>query len=86
MREVKEELHINKIKILEHFDSFISNVKIPTEHGSVGLILFVYRCKIDEKSKIKLSFEHTEYKWADIKEAKKTLSFQIPDIFYKKIR
>ncbi|MBU5687829.1 MAG: NUDIX hydrolase [Candidatus Aenigmatarchaeota archaeon] len=84
-KEVKEELDIDKIEILSHFDSFISNIRIPVKDYDVGLILFVYKCKIDENSKIKLSFEHTEYKWASIEEAKELLSYKYPKSFIEKL-
>ena len=60
-REVKEELHVDGVKIYKHFDSFISNIKIPLKNETVGLVLFVYLCKMkDPDRKFKLSFEHTE--------------------------
>ncbi len=84
-KEVKEELGIEDIEIVGHFDSFISNLKIPTDNGYVGLALIVYICKIKNDSKIKLSFEHTEYKWASIDEAKKLLIYKYPESFIKKL-
>jgi 8-oxo-dGTP diphosphatase len=84
-KEVKEELGIEDIDIVDHFDSFISNLKIPTDKGDVSLALIVYTCKIKTDSKIRLSSEHTEYKWASIDEAKELLSYKYPQSFIKKL-
>lgn len=85
-REVEEELGMRDISIVSHFDSFISNIKIPIDDGHVGLILFVYLCKIkNTKQKFKLSFEHTEYKWASINESKKLLAYKYPKSLIKNL-
>lgn len=78
-KEVKEELGIEgkEIKIVRLFDASISNLKIPVGDESFGLVLFTYFCKFKRKNvKFNLSFEHTEYKWVSIKEARKLLSFK----------
>lgn len=85
VKECNEELGINKIKILGHFDSLISNIKIPSGNKDLSLALIVYKCLLPKKQKIKLSFEHTEYKWASIDEAKKFLGYKYPQSFIKKL-
>lgn len=87
LREVEEEIGTNQIEIKEHFDSFISNIKIPLENGKFnGLILFVFLCKLkNPKQKIVLNEESTEYKWASIKEAKQLLTHKYPKSFIEKL-
>jgi 8-oxo-dGTP pyrophosphatase MutT (NUDIX family) len=84
-REIKEELYIDEIEILEHFGFFVSNLKIPVNGDEIGLILSVYLCKINENSPIKLSFEHTECKWVSIKESKELLKIKYPKSFIEKL-
>lgn len=82
--EVEEELGVNDIKILEHFDTHVSNISIPVGNGSVKLLLIVYKCKMLEKN-FKLSFEHTDWKWVPIEEAKQLLKIKFPDSFIRKL-
>ncbi len=83
-KEVEEELGTRNIEIVEHFDTLISNIKIPLEDETVGLMLIVYRCKLAD-SQFKLSFEHLEYKWCNIEEAKELLKVKFPKSFIEKL-
>jgi len=86
VKEVEEELGTRDIEIIEHFDTFISNFKIPVEDGSVSLMLIVYKCKLsDNNMKFKLSSENLEYKWVSIDEAKELLKVKYPESFIKRL-
>lgn len=85
-KEVTEELGIDNIEILEHFDTHVSNLKILLDNETVGLLLIVYKCRLpDNNMNFKLSFEHLKYKWASIKEAKESLKVKFPNSFIKKL-
>ena len=85
-KEVQEELGIDNIDMLEHFDTGISNLRIPLDNETVSLLLIVYKCKIhDNSSHLKLSLEHLEYKWVSIDEAKESLKVKFPNSFIKKL-
>lgn len=87
LREAEEEIGTKQIIIEKHFDSFISNIKIPIGGGKYdGLILFVFLCKLrNPKQKIVLNEESTEYKWASIGEAKKLLVHKYPESFIRNL-
>jgi 8-oxo-dGTP pyrophosphatase MutT (NUDIX family) len=83
---LREELDIEDFEIGELFDVMISNMKIPEGRGELGLLIVAYLCKFrGNESRIRLNFEHTEYKWASIKEAKKLLAFKFPKSFLDKL-
>ncbi len=84
-KEVKEELGIDDIEVLKLFDASISNLKIPLENETVGLVLFTYLCKLEGAREFTLSSEHTEFKWADTEEAKKLLSVKFSREFIEKL-
>ncbi len=86
LAEVKEELGVGDIKIGELFDAVVSNIKIPDGEEKVGLLLLVYLCRLSpNQNKFKLSFEHTEYKWVNVQEAKELLSYKFPKNFIEKL-
>ena len=87
LREVEEEVGTSHIEVKRHFDSFISNIKIPLENGKFdGLILFVFLCRFKNPGqKIILNEESTEYKWTSIEEAKQLLAHKYPKSFIDKL-
>ena len=70
---------------MNQFDASVSNLKIPVGNEIFGLILFVYLCKFKEEKEFNLSFEHTEYKWCSIDEAKELLGVKFPKSFIDKL-
>ena|SRR3990167_8502718 len=82
-REVKEEAGVDKVVGYELFTAVISNHEIPFGGKNLGLALLIYRVKIPENSRIELSPEHSEYKWATKKEAAKLLVDKYPAEFTK---
>ena len=87
LREVEEEIGTSAINVESHFDSFISNIKIPLGNRKFdGLILFVFICRLkNAKQKIALNEESTEYRWTPIKEAKQLLTHKYPKSFIDKL-
>ena len=83
-KEIEEELGISAIEILELFDTHISNLKIPAGGEMVGIFMVIYKCKIPDE-KIKLSFEHLEYKWVSVDKAKELLKVKFANSFIEKL-
>jgi len=81
VREVEEETGITKVSDIEFYTAVISNIEIPLPDEKVGLVLMVYKVKVPQDSKVKLSEEHTEYEWVDKAEAAKRLSHKYPKEF-----
>lgn len=84
-RELEEETGITVVKSMEPFTMVLSTMRIPTDDGSVGLILASYLCEIEDNPEIKISDEHIEAKWFSPKEAAKLLEFKYPKEFVKKL-
>ena len=85
-REVEEETGVKKIENIKEFTMVLSNIRVPYEKISAGLILYVFTCTVDNIQKIILSDEHTEAKWFSPKKAAKLLEFKYPKQFTEKIK
>lgn len=72
-REIEEEIGIKKTAAAKLFTAVPANFP--------GLMLLVYKMKIPDGSKIKLSPEHVAYEWVSKKEAAKRLSYKYPAEF-----
>jgi 8-oxo-dGTP diphosphatase len=84
-KELEEEIdYFGEIKNPKLFHGSIANIEIPVDDEKFGLCLFVYTCEIED-DEIKLSSEHTEYKWASVEEAKKLLSIKFSPEFIEKL-
>lgn len=85
-KELEEEIGVNakNIDIIKPFDACISKMKMTENKEGIGFALFAYICNIHTDN-IKLSEEHTEYKWASIDEAKKLLSVKFAKNFIDKL-
>ncbi|MBI4033111.1 MAG: NUDIX domain-containing protein, partial [Candidatus Blackburnbacteria bacterium] len=83
-REDEEETGIATIKEVKPYSMVLSNIRLPTNDGSVGLILSSYLCEVENVENIKLSNEHIEYKWFSPQEAAKLLEFKYPREFVEK--
>lgn len=83
VKEINEELNLDEkdVEIIKPFHGSISNIKIPADDYEYGLVLLVYLCRLKNNKKLGLSFEHTDYKWADMNEAKKLLSVKFSKSF-----
>ena len=84
-REVEEETGITELLNIQEVGMVMSNIRIPIAESDVGLILGIFNCQIDDKSEIKISFEHLEYKWFSPQEAAELLKVKYPNTFTNKV-
>ena len=81
-REVKEEIGITQLKIIEFFDCSIAKLRIHHKHG---LVLYTFICSVNNVN-IKLTDdEHSEFGWFSPKEAAKLLSTKFSDEFVERL-
>ena len=74
IREAKEETGISDLNFIESFKEKISFFyKMNNELINKEIIFFLAETKIE---KIKLSFEHKDYKWLEIEDALKLIKFK----------
>lgn len=85
-RELKEETGISNIRSLFPFTMVLSNIRIPVKNESVGLVLSSYVCEVGKISKITISDEHTQSKWASPKDCIKLLKFKYPTEFLDNLK
>jgi len=85
-REVKEETGIKDIKSFKPFSMVLSNIRIPiSKNKDVGLILASYICEVENIKNIRISDEHTEYKWFNPSKASELLKVKYPKEFIEKL-
>jgi len=85
-RELQEETGISNIQSFKHLNTVLSNIRIPTENGDVGLLLAVYLCEVGTSFGIELSDEHTEAKWFSPSEATNLLKIKYPQEFVEVVK
>lgn len=73
-REVREETGIENIEIIPGFKEFISYTFRRRKNEMVFKTVTYYLARVKVK-KVRLSFEHIDYKWLKYKEAIKLLTF-----------
>jgi 8-oxo-dGTP pyrophosphatase MutT (NUDIX family) len=84
-REVEEETGFRSLDQVFAVDMILTNIRIPTSVGEVGLILSIYRCNISASFAPRLSEEHTAFDWVSLSEAPQLLKDQYPASFLEKI-
>lgn len=86
-KEIEEELGIDSSSVIinDIFDASVANLKIPVEGSEVCLLLMTYLCRLTTSKKFRLSFEHTEYKWVPVNEAKHLLGVKFSSEFISKL-
>lgn len=84
-REVEEEIGISDITDIQQIGMVLSNIRIPVDDDTVGLILGVYRCSIREECSVTLSDEHTDYGWFSPQDASIKLAVKYPADFCEQI-
>ena len=82
IREVFEETGLQVSSIGKNLGTFLSNILIPIEEGSVALLLSVYQVDVAEGN-VLLSDEHTEMAWVDSESLIDRLRHKYPDGFLK---
>lgn len=80
-REVEEETGIASITNIEQVGMVLSNIRIPVDDDSVGLILGVFACSIPDDSQISISDEHTDFGWFTATETASMLAVKYPREF-----
>lgn len=83
-REVCEETGLQDVFYLHPFMMVLSDVRIATPEGNVGLIYSMHLCRILEDPPIRLSAEHKDFGWFEVNEAAALLS-TAPAEFTKKL-
>ncbi len=84
-REVKEETGFEHLAEVLAFDMIVTDIRVPSTIGEVGLILSVYRCNINCSFIPQLSSEHTGFGWFSFSESAQLLKKQYPVAFVEKI-
>lgn len=84
-REVEEETGLKYLDGAVLFDMILTNIRIPTSFGEVGLILSIYRCNISSSFIPQLSAEHIGFNWFSFSETAQLLKPQYPIAFIEKI-
>lgn len=83
-REVEEETGFQCLDGASPFDMILTNIRVPSAMGEVGLILSIYRCNINSSFTPRLSTEHTGFGWFSFSESSQLLN-QYPIAFVEKI-
>ncbi len=76
VREIKEEVGVDRIRIGELFEAAPANFKI--NGGKDSLMFLIYRCTIPEGARLTLSEEHDKYRWVTRDEAREMLAYELP--------
>jgi 8-oxo-dGTP diphosphatase len=84
LRELEEELGVKNLIIMKILGAAVANFKI--NGGRDSLLFIVYGCRLPKGTELRLSEEHSEYKWINPKEAKKYLSFMFPKEFLEVLK
>ncbi|MBA3958127.1 MAG: NUDIX hydrolase [Parachlamydiaceae bacterium] len=85
LREVKEETGLNSFNEAYHFTTALSDIRIPIQDDSVGLIFFVFRLNLSSPFQPILSNEHIDFGWFTPFEASQKLKEQYPIEFIEKL-
>lgn len=85
LRETEEELGVSDLKIGDLYDVTIANFDVHSKKEAFELFFVIYKCTIPKDTKLKLSEEHSEYRWVNSKKAKELLAFMLPKAFLEKV-
>lgn len=81
VREIAEETGVSAIKNTKEVGMVLSNIRIPVQQGSVGLILAVYACEFATDQPIAISDEHIAYDWFTPEKTAELLAVKYPQHF-----
>ncbi len=84
-REIEEETGLQCLDDASPFDMILTNIRIPTSSGEVGLILSIYHYNISSSFIPQLSSEHTGFGWFSFLETSQLLKAQYPIAFIEKL-
>lgn len=82
-REVEEETGFTQINRINFFITTLTDIRIPTSSGDVGLIFSIFLCDISATFQPILSDEHVNFGWFSPQEAVHKLQVQYPPDFIK---
>lgn len=82
-REVREEIGVKKLEVENLFDVSVANFRI--DKGEGNLMFLIYLCSIPGNSRLKLSQEHSQFRWVSRKEAATCLAYMLPKDSLKRI-
>ena len=85
LREVKEETGLDDINEFYPFTMVLTDIRIPIQDGSVGLIFSIFRCNLSIPFQPILSSEHINFGWFTPFEASQKLKAQYPIEFVEKL-
>lgn len=85
LREVKEETGLDGINEFYPFTMVLTDIRIPIQDGSVGLIFSIFRCNLSIPFQPILSSEHINFGWFTPFEASQKLNAQYPIEFIEKL-
>lgn len=84
-REVKEEIGLENIDNADPFLTVLTDIRIPIQNDSVGLIFLIYRLNLSISFDPILSQEHIRFGWYTPHEAALKLKTQYPLEFIQKL-
>lgn len=85
-REVREETALEIAEVGRLVGASISNIRIPVERGDVGLVLFVYECRLTNIGTPTLSSEHVDWQWFAPDDAVEALAVKYPRSFTETLK
>lgn len=85
VREVKEETGLDGINEFYPFTMVLTDIRIPIDDDSVGLIFSIFHCNLSIPFQPILSSEHINFGWFTPFEASQKLKAQYPIEFIEKL-
>jgi 8-oxo-dGTP pyrophosphatase MutT (NUDIX family) len=85
LRELKEEVGLETSSIFHPFGMFLTNIRIPIEGGSIGLIFSIFKCHLANKFHPVLSQEHINFEWLTPLQAADKLKTYYPSEFIEQL-
>lgn len=81
LREVKEETGLDRMNEIYPFSTVLTEIRIPIDDDSVGLLFSIFRCNLSIPFQPILSSEHINFGWFTPFEATQKLKSQYPNEF-----
>lgn len=85
LRELREEIGLETSEAFHPFGMFLTDIRIPVQDGSVGLIFSIFKCHLSNKFSPILSKEHINFEWLDPLHASDRLKKQYSSEFIEKL-
>lgn len=87
IREIKEEtgLESNSMHKYQHFITVLTDIRIPIQDDSIGLIFSIFHLNLSTPFQPILSNEHINFEWFTPFEASQKLKAQYPKEFLEKL-